>query len=191
MEFEDIQVIWKSQEEQPAFAIDPDVLKTRLEENDIRLERLYTFEEWFYIAITSGLGVAIISEPILDRHEYYQLPIGAGFLAVALFLILNRNRRKKKDVGFELSILGTVELSISRLVEYVSWVKRTMTYFWTVTVITTITSFALDYDSKPIWIWPLFICACVFAYFAVRKQIRCQQRSIKNLQSLREKLERE
>lgn len=188
MKFEDLQVIWKSQEERPVFTIDADVLRERLEASDRKMSRFFAYEEWFYIIMVAILGIMIISEPILEPHDYHQLPMGAGLLLLSAYLLIHRQRSKKQALDFDRSLVGTVDLSIYRLESYVRWVKRANLLYWLFMIVIGVVTFALHHDSKPIWIWPLMVLFWAFAYIALRVQLNTKRNRIKDLTGLRDKL---
>jgi hypothetical protein len=111
-----------------------------------------------------------------------------GLLALAVYLFIHRRQRIKQEIGFDASILGTIDRSIDRLQSYATWVKRANILFWILLLIIGVVSFAMYYDSKPFWLWPPMGAFGLFAWFAVRRQLKEQRRSIEKLSQLREKL---
>lgn len=188
MEFKDLQVIWNEQSNEPQFVVDSDLLYSRLEQDDIKTQRFQAFEEWCYAAMTAVVGVLTISEPILEHKEYHQLPLGAVFLFLSAYFLWKKRQRRKEAPDYDESFLGMIDGSIAHLESYSRWTKWANILFWVCTIISSLVTLFLYYDSKPIWIWIGLVVMLGVTYVAVGKQLQDKALAIENLRSLKRQL---
>jgi hypothetical protein len=92
---------------------------------------------------------------------------------VAALHVLGRKRRRKRDSGFEPSLLGDLDRAISQ-VEY--HMRRARTFQWwflapafAITLIT----YLLKHESKSVWYWPLMLGCMAAAQALVLLEVRC------------------
>lgn len=188
MEFKDLQVIWDEQSAEPQFVVDSDVLYTRIEQDAIKARKFQSFEEWMYSLMTAVVGILTISEPILEHKEYHQLPLGAVFLFLSVFFLWRKKQREKETPDYGDSFVGMIDTSIAHLESYSRWTKWANILFWICTLISSLVTLILYYNSKPVWIWIALAVMMIITYVAVSKQLRARAEAIKNLQSLKQQL---
>lgn len=109
MEFDELRVIWDSQNEEPMFAIDSDALHRRVKKEERNIQFVLNMFEIMSMLILLVLGIAVGLEPFIDKHEYHQLAEAALYLAAASYLAIELRRRKRAEKQFADSLLGDLD----------------------------------------------------------------------------------
>ena len=135
------------------------------------------------------MGIASAGEPLLYGHDYHQLPGAALCLLVGGYLLRGRLRRRRSDALFEDSLLGDLDKAIARIDYQIARLRSFLWWFIIPMGIGSAISFAVLYDSKPVWIWPLTVLAMLVAWGSMRRDLyRHALPKKRELESLREKL---
>lgn len=186
MEFEEMQMIWDSQNNEPLYAINRQALHTRIKEKRQAIETtLYTFEWILIIAnILAGMMI-IIGANEGDSGLSYVAAIGIFILAGYMFWV--QRRRKQNEQQFEDSLLGDLDKGIAQ-VEYQIERSRTLLW-WCVLPATIIFSIPLVGSFLLFVMWAVMGGSYALSYWQTEKEIRCvHEPRKKELESLRQLL---
>lgn len=191
MDFEELKVIWDSQQAQPLYAFDQAALQKRVIQKSRTVKRCLDIFEWSGILACAGLGLASISEPLLEGHDTHQFITGTILLMVALYLGWKRSQRQKNEMQFGQSLRGTLDKAISQ-VEYQIRGLRAMIYWGGIPfVVVVAVSFYFQHAGRPAWLWIVAFVWPFFAYLQVQREIRKKYLpQLRDFKSLRDKLTR-
>ncbi len=189
MDFDDLQVIWDSQKEQPMYVIDQQAVMSMVKQRGVAVERLVNCFELCMMAIVLTVGLAVISEPLIFGDDYHQLLTANLWFGVFVYLWLSRRKRRRAEVDFDRSVVGMIDKAIAQI-DYKIRQLRTIGWWFIAPVMTGMSiGFFFLWDSKPVWVWPLTVGAFALTYWLMRREIWVHlipQR--KELESLRDKL---
>ncbi|MFT7678323.1 MAG: hypothetical protein ACI8QC_002309 [Planctomycetota bacterium] len=115
MNFEEMQVIWDSQEEQPMYAFDLDAMHREVQRKAGRIERAVSVTELSMIALMFVVAGAHAADPVLDGTHTYKFFGSAVLLMVAAWMWGKRVRRLKGEVQYEASLRGDIDRSLSQV----------------------------------------------------------------------------
>ncbi len=201
MDFEEMKVIWDSQNEQPLYVLDQEALHASVRRKGQCIETSVNLFEGFMIGIllaVAGIlvGTRLIYEPEYNASLFVAAALTIGVAAVAaIHLARGRVLRRRREQDFEPSLLGDINKAISQVDYQVSRLKTFHLWFILPTVAMTGLNFVMKgvslselFGSK-IWIWPLFLASFALYYWAVRFETRRIHGPRKrSLEALREKL---
>lgn len=189
MDFEEMKVIWDSQNEQPLYAFEQASLEKRIRSEGQDISFCLEMFEIMTMLILLVMGVVFPLEPILEGHDFHQIPEGLLFLAIAGWLFRERRRRKQYEQRFDNSLLGDLDRSIFRVDVQI---RRLRGFLWVFIVpMCVITAMRLpwDYITKPWWLWAIMVVGTAFTIYVMRREVQQTHLPRKaSLQSLREKL---
>ena len=170
MNFEDLQIIWKNDE--PLYAINRQTLHVQVKRHGRDVARQVNLAEGCTASIFLGLAVAVSLEPLVQGHDWHQLVDATIYLIVGAFLVTSYVLRKRLERDFEPSLRGDLEKALMQVEHHLSrW--RAMLWWCMLPIgLTTLVSFSMLYDRKPVWIWPVVLIGLVVTYLMGRWEIR-------------------
>lgn len=188
MEFDDMRIIWDTQNAQPLYAIDERALHALVRRRGRNIARLVGVFEVMTILIMLVFGVAALSEPVIFGTDYHQIIGGGVSLAVAAYLAHGRRRRRQRDAGFDHSLRGDLDKAIAQVDYHIDRLRSFVWLFLVPLGIGVLISFALLYDSKPVWLWPATVASLLASWWAFRRDIRLRLPVKQDLEALRDTL---
>jgi len=189
MDFEEMQVIWDSQNERKMYALDTEGLHDKVRRRSRKLGRSVAFEEFGMILICLFIAWNQASGPLLEGTDQYQYIGAALFVGVAAYSLRGRLRRLQHERAFDSTLLGDLNRAIYRLN---GLVRRSRTFIWwfmlPAAVLVSI-SFSQEYDSEPIWPWFFVALSFVAGYAVTQLGLRCSHLPARrDLEALKAKL---
>ncbi len=172
MEFEDMKKIWDEQNNENIYAINESELHRRVIRKKNRVKRMINkFEVTLLIAmICAGLLTTIIG---ILHNQLYKLLDALIFFMVAGYIYKSRRDRIKYEGQSNLSLLDDLEQTIRSLDYHAKRQKYFILWYMLPIFFTIIINATFSY-SKPWWLWVIFLAFFAFAYWAVKKELRCR-----------------
>ena len=187
MEFEDMQVIWNSQNQERLFAIDEEALYAYIKRKGRSTNHLLQNFEAIMILGNLFVGILLVTEGFRDHDQLYKYILPIMFLLFSAVALIRRFWRHQEEVHFEQTMVGELDKAIWRI-NYLIRQGRSMMLWYALPVILAL-SILMVLDSKPIWAWFFLLILGLLAYFAGRWEInKCYVPKKRRLESLREKL---
>lgn len=115
MNFEEMQVIWDSQKEQPMYAFDLDAMHREVQRKAGRIERAVSLTELSMIALMFVVACVHAADPVLEGTHTYKFFGSAVLLGVAAWMWSKRRRRLKGEAHYEASLRGDIDRSLSQV----------------------------------------------------------------------------
>jgi hypothetical protein len=187
MNFEEMQSVWKSQNDEKLFAVDERALHAYIKRKGRKIRNLLELFEWIMIVLNLLVGITLILDLLRDNESGYQLVLPAAYLTFSAYGLLRRLKRRAKEVQFQPTLAGELDKAIWQI-DYLIRQGRTM-ITWYVLPLALVLSLTLFYSQKPLWVliptWGMIpIC-----YFGVRWEInKWYLPKKRDLELLREKL---
>ena len=172
MEFEDMKKIWDEQNNENIYAINESELHRRVIRKKNRVKRMINkFELTLLIAmICCGLLTTIMG---ILHNQLYKLLDALIFFMVAGYIYKSRRDRIKYEGQSNLSLLDDLEQTIRSLDYHAKRQKYFILWYMLPIFFTIIINATFSY-SKPWWLWVIFLAFFAFAYWAVKKELRCR-----------------
>ncbi len=189
MEFEEMQVIWDSQKDQKMFALDHEGLHKKLIRKARCIELGVTANEFGMIVICLFTAADQLRDPMLEQTNHYKIFGGAVMVGVAIWMLLKRLARKRREHRFDDSLRGDLDRSISH-VDYNIGLARSFQWWFLVPalLIVAVKLYFGDREGRLLSI-AVITGACTLAMAVVHLGLRCSQIPQKrDLESLRLKL---
>lgn len=188
MEFEELQVIWDQQKERTMYAIDEEALQKHVERYGRDLGRMVETFEVSMIFFAICTAILTVRDPVLRGIDYHELSWGVMFVMVAVYLAVGRVRRRRRDAGFEPTLLGDVRKAIARVDYQIERHRSFVWWFIAPAVVGSAISYAVNGANKPMWVWGLLALSFPVAWGVVRLSSLPLFPKKRELEALRDKL---
>ena len=172
MEFEDMKKIWDEQNNENIYTINESELHRRVIRKKNRVKRMINkFELTLLVAmIVCGLVTTIMG---ILHNQLFKLLDVLIFFTIAGYIYKSRKDRIKYEGQSNLSLLDDLEQTI-RSLEYHAKRQKYFILWYMLPIFFTFIINATFHHSKPWWLWVAFVAFFAFAYWAVKKELRCK-----------------
>jgi hypothetical protein len=169
MNFDEMQALWKSQNDEKLFAINEAALYAALQHKTRVINNLVGLLEGVMIVLNLMVGIVLILDVLRENGAGYRLIVPVIYLLSSMYALLQRLRRRAGEVHFESTLLGELDRAIWR-VEYLIQQGRSITLYYMVplTVTILITSFL---GHKPLWPAILMSLMIPLSHYGTRWEI--------------------
>ena len=184
MEFDDMKIIWDSQNEETLYAINERALYAQIKRKGKSITRTLHRFELIMVVVNLAVGGWFLFDTFQDNDPLYEYAIPAVYLAFAVIVIIWRRIRRQEEVTFAQTMLGELDKAIWQI-NYL--IKRSYELMlWYLLPLTLIIGGMMLYEGK--WWFALAIVALMSlaAFFTDRWEIkRCYLPKKESLESLR------
>ena len=188
MKFEEMQVIWDSQEQRKVFGFDTAGIHRAVGRRSRREGFASNLEEFGMIAICLFVALNQGLEPLLEGTDPHQYLAAALFIGVALYTWRLRKRRLRDEQSFDSTLLGDLDRAIHRVE---CQVRRAQTFLWWF-MLPSVIVILVSFSQKPeIKFWNTLVVGLSFilGYAVTQMGLRCRLLPAKrDLVGLRAKL---
>ena len=189
MDFEEMKVIWDTQNEEPLYAFDEAALHQSVRKKARGFKRLVVFFEAVMMVVALGGSVLYVIEPLRDGQDYHRFVSAAIFLAAATHFFIGIRRRWQRETGFDQSLLRDLNKALWQVDYHISRSRAIRWWFIFPCVLGISIDFVFRLDFRLVWIWLLFLLLMAVATWGIEKEIRCLYLPKKRrLEALRDKL---
>jgi hypothetical protein len=188
MDFEEMKVIWDSQNERPLYAFDLDALHAAVRRQARKISCTVRFLDLSMVGMTLALAVFLAVAPLLHGTDRYRL-LGAGlFLFSSIYLFVGARRRRRHEQQFAATLLGDLDKAIAQQDYHIGLSVRFAVWFLLPAAVVSLSG-VLAEQQKSRWSWLLSLGGLALCYALTRYERRCVLRPKKReLESLRAKL---
>lgn len=201
MDFEQMKVIWDSQNERPLYVLDQEALHEQVRRKGRCIEQSVRMFEGFMIAILLAVAAILVGKRLFVVTDWRPaMVIGAALtllvaVVAAVHLALQRRRRLKSEKVFDPSLLGDIDKAISQIDYQVARLKNF--HYWFILPMAAMTGLSFvtqgvglsELFGSKIWVGPLFLLSVLIYYVAIRVELsRVHGPRKRSLQTLRKKL---
>lgn len=187
MNFEEMQALWKSQNDEKLFAVNEAVLYVALQRKSKVINNLVGLLEGVMIVLNLMVGIALIVDVLRENGEAYRFIVPIVYLLSCLYALSHRIKRRVGEIHFEPTLLGELDKAIWR-VDYLIQQGRSITFYYMVPLTLTVLITSL-LGQKLLWAAGLMLIMVPFSYFGTRWEINKWYVPRKRaLESLRETL---
>ena len=187
MKFEEMQDIWKGQEEDQLFDVDRRALNQAIKRKSRSVARWLQFLEWMLIVVNFVVAVFLLYDALQEGGPAYQYAVSALYLGYAVYALLRRLSRRRTEVRFEESVLGEVDKALWQVDQIIRWGRALP--LWYLLPLALVGSLSLWLDDTAWWKAALLLLLVPASYVGVRWEIEKWHLPKKRaLASLREEL---
>ncbi|MEM7147085.1 MAG: hypothetical protein AAF591_18335 [Verrucomicrobiota bacterium] len=189
MNYDQLKVVWDSQDDEPMFLIDHDTLNASVKREGRAVAELVSAGEIAIIAVALATAVILPLDAWREGDGLHQYLVAAICLAVGVYAWVNRRQRLAREIDYDQSMLSTVEKAIAQLKYHERALKIMLWSFHLPIAITAGIGLTLYTDTRIPVLWGGLILVCALAWWGTRRDIRkCIRPKRTNLESLRTKL---
>lgn len=189
MDFEEMKVIWDTQNEETLYAINQEALHASIRRKASGFKRLVLFFEIATMLVTLSMSLVYIVEVLVKRSEYHQLLSAAILLAAATRFFVGIRRRRQREAEFEPSLLGDLNKALWQVDYHIARARAFRWGFIFPFVLAVSIDVAFNLNTWFIWFWLVFLAWMAIATWGIEKEIRFFYLPKKRkLESLREML---
>jgi hypothetical protein len=170
MEFEDMQKIWDTQNQQHVYAINEQTLHDRVIKNHANIMRYVNISEWMMFLIMLALSLVVLQDGIFN-DELYQVPEALILLVATGYIYHARRERLRHEPQSDRSLLGDLNQALQAITHHARQQRNFIWWFIAPMVITTLIHMAFTYQGKPIWLWPLAFGMFIFNYWTIQRTL--------------------
>lgn len=187
MEFEELQQIWDSQNNQPLYAINEAALHNRILAKRRQSRHIANISELLLIIVNAGAGGLTLGIFRQDRNIFMWI-MAAWMLGSALYVLISRIRRMKSNKNFDRSMRNDLSDAIS-VATYQVRLSRIMR--WNMLPIGILILLGAWEGGKSAWVAGVILLSFGFAYYASSWEHRIYKARRRELEILKSKLESE
>lgn len=187
MNFEELQVIWNSQNNEKMYVINEAALHAYIRREGKSINRTVNLFEFILIGTNLLVGILITIESLDSVIPSTQSILAVLYLAFAVYALIRRLVRRNAEKPFEHTILGELDKAIWRI-DYLIRQGRAL-IVWYLLPLAFIFGVMSFFDTRLVWTAGMILLVTIATYFGYRweiKKIELPQKH--NLESLREKL---
>jgi hypothetical protein len=186
MEFDELQKIWDSQNNQPLYAINEEALHHRIQSKMKQGNHITNFSELLLIVVNLGAGSFVLALNLFKQPVNISMYLlAAWMLATALYSLVSRVRRIRRGPRFDRSMQGDLNHAIS-LASY--QVRLSQIMRWNMLPVSLFTLLGLWESGKALWIAGLVALFFVLTWYASRWEHNFYKTRKRALETLQNKL---
>lgn len=187
MEFEEIQKVWHSQNNQTLYAFDEHALANRINSKKNEARRITNFSELIVIFTYVAGGIFILVTSIMNTQENVFMYLLSGWMLITgVFAIFVRARRLYSKTRFDLTMSGELDHAISLATHQV---RFSGILLWNALPIAIITLLAVLNSNKSVWIAVALIIFFSVVQYLAQLEVRYYKRKKTELEQLKQTLE--
>ena len=187
MDFEELKVIWDSQENEKMYAINEAALHTYIKKNLKSVTNTLKFFETVIVAVNLLVGIWLLIESLDNNFPSPQLILAVFYFGFGVYALVRVFKRKEAEKPFEKTVVGEVDRAIWRI-DYLMAEGKRMINWYLVPLILVLGVMAI-FDTR-LWITvALMLVTTVSTYYGYRWEFnKIHLPRKQNLNALREKL---
>jgi len=114
MEFDELQKIWDSQNQQPMYLINEDALHSRIQTKKAKANHITNVSEWLLIGVNVGAGCLVLGlQSSTSGSNLFMYLLAGWMLITAVAVLVSRIRRLQRENRFDRSLVGELDHAIS------------------------------------------------------------------------------
>lgn len=114
MEFEELQKIWDTQNNQPLYVINEQALHNRIVAKKHQVIKIAVITEWILIIGNTASGLFVLQQNYTGRRGLiFVYLLAAYMLGTALYVLVNRIRRMREQKKFNRSLSGDLQHALA------------------------------------------------------------------------------
>ncbi|MEM9365192.1 MAG: hypothetical protein AAGD07_04285 [Planctomycetota bacterium] len=191
MNFEDLQVIWNSMEDQPLYALDHKAMHAMVEARTRRIHRTLDKLEWTWIGVALSTAVILPLDAWREGGGAHQYLVALVCAAFGFSLAFARWQRSRCVVRFDDSLKGIVQSAVSKIDRYLMGLKWCYWGFHVPIALVGLIGLTVARGSWSPGIAAAVLGVSLVSYVGVRRDAQVKRQEKRELSQLLEKLNME
>jgi hypothetical protein len=169
MEFEEMQIIWNTQNDENLYAINETALHAQIKRKGQSIERKLTWIETIMIAVNLIVGIVLTLDTLADNDQALQFIFPVLYLAYSFYALYRRLVRRKGVVRFDDTMLGELDKALWKT-NYLIRQSWSMILWYLLPLLLTFSIFAFI-NAKLAWAAAMMFVLLPATTFATRWEI--------------------
>lgn len=187
MDFEELQVIWNSQNNEKMYAVNENALHAYIQRKGRSIEHTLNFFEFVLIGVNLLVGIWLTIESLDNTNPSPQSILAVFYLVFAVYGFIRHLIRRDEEKPFDQTILGELDKALWR-VDYLIRQGRVV-IVWYLLPLALILGVMSVFDNRLLLAFGMMVVVTVATYLGYRWELRkIHQPKKHNLETLREKL---
>jgi hypothetical protein len=186
MEFDELQKIWDTQNNQPMYVINEQALHKRIITKKYHVIHIAGFTEWLLIIVNAVTG-GFLLQMNGARHGYFFVYMLAAWLfGSVLYVLINRFRRLHDQHRFNRTLAGDLQhaLAIAGYQVRIAHIMR-----WNVVPVGLLVLLSMWEGGKSVWLSLIVAFFFILVFFACRWELTMYSNKKQELEVLQQKLQ--
>ncbi|MBA4157919.1 MAG: hypothetical protein H0X65_10645 [Gemmatimonadetes bacterium] len=187
MDFEQMKVIWDTQDERPMYAVDERALHEAVRRRSRSFRGIITVSRLAVVLTSFVLGVLFLVEPLATGASYHRLASGAILLLLGAAQGAALLRTRGGESRFPQSLLGDLDRAIWRVNEAIAWARALRRWYIPPFIAAVTIDVAFRTSLQSVLLWLLVIAILALASRSVEWELRSWHLPLKRrLEALRQ-----
>jgi hypothetical protein len=187
MEFDELQKIWDTQNNQPLYVINEQALHNRIVAKKHQVIRIAVITEWILIIANTASGGFVLQQNYTGRRGLIFVYLTAAWmLGTALYVLVNRIRRMREQKQFNRSLSGDLQHALAAA-SYQVRISRIMR--WNVVPIALLVLLSIWEGGKPVWFSLVVALFFILVFYASGWEQGIYKAKKRELEVLQKKLQ--
>lgn len=186
MEFDELQKIWDTQNNQPLYAINEQALHKRIVAKKHQVVRIAVMSEWILIIANTASGLFALQQN--GRSLIFVYLLAAWMLGTALYVLVNRIRRMREQKRFNRSLSGDLQHALSTVIYQVR-IGHIMR--WNILSMAGLVLLSNWEGGQPVWVSLVVALFFILVFYASGWELRIHKAKKRELEVLQQKLQEE
>lgn len=188
MEFEEMKVIWNSDNQEKLYAINEDALYSYIKRKGHSVNRTLEIIEFLMMVVNLGVGIVLFVDMVRGNGQLYEYILPAMYLAYTIYFFIRRLTRRQEAARFEETMVGEVDKALWQI-DYLIKQSQGLVVWYLVPIMLVAAVTLFFSASNPLWALAVLVVLVPAAYFGGRKEIvKCYLPKKRELEALRAKL---
>jgi hypothetical protein len=185
MEFEELQKIWDTQNNQPLYIINEKALHNRIVTKKHQAVHIASFSEWLLMIVNIAAGTFIFGTNLVQHSWFFMYLLAAWMFGSAIYVMISRLRRLKDQHRYDRSMLGDLQhaLAAARYQVRLAHIMR-----WNGVPVAGLILLAFWESGKPIWLALVVCLFFILTIYASGWELNIYKNKKKELEALENKL---
>lgn len=169
MEFDEMKLIWDSQNNEPLFAINQEALHNRIQDKGQAVASSLNKFDWLMIGMNLLVGIVLLVDTFTEEGAGFEYVLPALYLLFFAYSIYRRYAHQQEVRQFAPTVLGDLDKALWR-VNYLIRQNREMMYWYLLpTMLVALVTVTLN--AGFVWALGLILLAGPVAYFGGKWEV--------------------
>lgn len=189
MEFDELQKIWDTQNNQPLYVINEQALHNRIVAKKHQVIHIAVITEWILIIANTASGAFVLQQNYTGRRGLiFVYLLAAWMLGTALYVLVNRIRRMREQKQFNRSLSGDLQHAITTVIYQVR-IGHIMR--WNTIPIMLLVLLSTWEGGQSVWFSLVVALFFILIFYASGWELRIHKAKKRELEVLQQKLQEE
>lgn len=188
MEFEELQKVWDTQNNQPLYVINEKALHNRIVAKKHQVIHIAGFTEWLLIIVNIATGGFLVGSNFNSHNYFFTYLLAAWMFGSAVYVLIHRISRLKEQHRFDRSLSGDLQHALAAA-SYQVRIAHIMR--WNVLPIVLLVLLNIWEGGKSLWLSLAVSLFFILVFYASGWELGIYKAKKRELEVLQKKLQEE